>query len=406
MDMPPQSTSDVEDLPSDLLALVCAHLDTSAVAAAAAASKRWRRAFGTAVHALAPRHGLPLQRVPEMFPCLEHLSLERYIGSAITDGLLVAAVAPLRQLHTLSLRSCTAITASALAALAPSLPHLRELDLTGCCRLSSRALTVLPALPALRRLRLDKGELVDDGALAHVARAPGLEALSLRGCARVRGPGLASLASLAGSLSSLNLAGLVHLAPQHLAPLAALTRLEQLVLDRCSGLAGDGGLPALAGPLQRLTLLSLSECEVGDAALPAAARMAALRRLAADFCRHVSDAGVAALSPLRCLEALSLRGCERVRGEGMAALAAGGAGASLTALNLSWSPRLSLAGMEAVARLTALRELHLPWCGVNDRQVAALSSLTELQALSLASTPDLTAAGLLALVRGCRELTR
>lgn len=62
------------------------------------------------------------------------------------------------------------------------------------------------------------------------------------------------------ALKKLNMSGLAQLEDEFLQPLAGLPRLRELVLDRCSGLTGEG-----LGELERapaLRVLSLLECQV------------------------------------------------------------------------------------------------------------------------------------------------
>ena len=230
---------DVVDLPDELVALICTHLDVVSLSACLLVSQRWRQAFRRGVRRLVPKHSL-LPKLPQRFPNLEDLSLERSIGSALTDATLATTLLPLTRLTRLSLRACSALTAAGAACLA-QLAHLQDLDLTGCKRLSGRGLAALPAIPRLRRLQLDKCELLSDTALEHFACLTTLEELSLRGCTRVCGPGLASL-SHHSRLAALNLAGLPELGDDALAPLACLAGLQHLVLDRWTGSGRGGGV--------------------------------------------------------------------------------------------------------------------------------------------------------------------
>ena len=181
----------------------------------------------------------------------------------------------------------------------------------------------LPLLGTLRHVSLKGCEGVTDDGVARLAALPRLERLSLRNCIKLTDVGLAKLAGLAGRelpqlwapagpaggagspppvpllRSPIARGGLLGPAaaaggaapPQRRAPPLASLDLAGCVLLTERGFAAMAS--GLGGSLTELLIGGCSRVStVGDAALEALARCAALRRLDLSGCTHISDEGV------------------------------------------------------------------------------------------------------------------
>ncbi|KAI7839637.1 hypothetical protein COHA_006636 [Chlorella ohadii] len=114
--------------------------------------------------------------------------------------------------------------------LASRFPSLHSLDLSNCC------MGVDFTTPRMLRLQ----SLLCNEHLAELAGLGRLEQLSLRGCSRLTGAGLAQLGCLRRSLTMLNLSNCTGLTDDCLAALAAaLPQLATLNLQGCSGLGDE-----------------------------------------------------------------------------------------------------------------------------------------------------------------------
>ena len=205
-------------------------------------------------------------------------------------------------------------------------------------------------LPRLKNLQLLFTSMTDQGADC-LAGMTGLEALDLRGCAR--------------------------LDDRALVPIEKLTRLSNLKLQTPG--VTDAGIDHLL-PLRGLTTLALEQAALGPAGLKKLAGLAKLEDLSFLECQTLSDEAVACLAPLAALKRLSLRGTP-IDGSGLAHLRTAG----LEKLDLSQTNTGDKA-LESLARASALKWLNL-WCTqVGDGGLKHLAGLPKLAWLNLENT--------------------
>ncbi len=96
--------------------------------------------------------------------------------------------------------------------------------------------------------------------LASLAQLPALRCLDLQNCHKLGGAGLAALAASAEHLAQLSLKGCAQLGDPDVATLAGAGALTSLNLQGCSGVGG-ACFEVLGMALQRLELLSLDRWE-------------------------------------------------------------------------------------------------------------------------------------------------
>jgi Leucine-rich repeat (LRR) protein len=176
-----------------------------------------------------------------------------------------------------------------------------------------------------------------------------------------KGKELSDLTPLAG-LTALQELSLDRTSVSDLAPLAGLTALQELSLDRTS----VSDLVPLAG-LMALQELSLSDTSVSD--LAPLAGLTALQQL------WLSGTSVSDLAPLAGLTALQKLSLSDTSVSDLAPLA------GLTALQKLWLRGTSVSDLAPLAGLAALQELWLSGTSVSD--LAPLAGLTTLQELFL-----------------------
>lgn len=179
-------------------------------------------------------------------------------------------------------------------------PSLHSLDLSNCC------MGVDFTTPRMLRLQ----SLLCNEHLGELAGLSRLEQLSLRGCSRLTGAGLAQLGCLRRSLTMLNLSNCTGLTDDCLAALAAaLPQLATLNLQGCSGL-GDEAISHLVNmPHLRHILLPGG---VTDGSMFMLAEMPALERVALRGCRHVSTAGIYVLLQRPGLKRVVISKCPQI----------------------------------------------------------------------------------------------
>lgn len=212
-------------------------------------------------------------------------------------------------------------------------------------------LALVAKLPGLERLILHGCPITDDG-LVHLAGLTRLKELNLADCP-ITDAGLSSLSGLA-NLEVLNLASSFGDSPQikghGLAALAALTKLQVLVLDK--NLVDDAGLSALQN-LKGLRELYLEQTRVLGPGLANLRGLSKLKVLSLNETK-IADAGLENLREVTSLEVLNLRGA-LVRGEGIKSLHGL---KNLTTLHLGGTP-LSDAGLANLTGLSGLKRVAL-----------------------------------------------
>jgi hypothetical protein len=353
----------------------------------------------------------------------------------------LAHLARIPSLRELRLPAGPRITDAGLAALACGLPSLRVLSVPWWGAWGNRndaTLASLAKFRALEELDLTGSAGSRDAEWAErIAEVVTLRRLSLDHCRLVRGGWLAPLARLP-ALGELSLAGVED---ADLAPLAASPALRTLRISRSPALT-DAGLEPV-GSLGGLTSLELDGCG-GVASLAPLAPLHRLERLVLRGGTALTDEGLAAVAGLKALTSLDLSGCRSVTDAGVAHLVGLPrlAELDLGGRHLGGSLRLEPvpiadAGLAQIARIASLRRLNLSgfhaeeWgCRTvqqgpivldfptrfTDEGLRALARLPTLESLSIATSREITEAGLAWLgqvrtlvdldVRGCPGLTR
>ena len=150
-------------------------------------------------------------------------------------------------------------------------------------------------------------------------------------------------------------------------------------------------LAAMAPALTALTLASSSV--LGPRPAARLASLTALRELAVlddDGCGGLGPEEAASIAGLRHLRHLRLLHQERLGCRGAALLSALSA---VTELDVRGADLATLAVVECLATLRALRKLDISWNGLDAAMVAGLAPLTALRELQLRESPALGAAG-------------
>jgi hypothetical protein len=209
--------------------------------------------------------------------------------------------------------------------------------------LTARGLAALRAMPALRAVALDGCGGVAAGALlGQGLLPPGLRALALRGQAfsNMFAGGVLERPVCAGTLVSLDLSGCADLADRELRKVAGfLPGLQELTLTGCAAVTDSGlsGLTLLAG----LRVLSAGGTRAAGAFAEPLAALTGLTALSLRGCGALAEAGVRAHLPLLVgLQELDLSECRGVTDAGVIALAS-----SLTSLGL-----LNVQGCKGITR--------------------------------------------------------
>ena len=150
-------------------------------------------------------------------------------------------------------------------------------------------------------------------------------------------------------------------------------------------------LAAMAPALTALTLASSSA--LGPRPAACLASLTALRELAVlddDGCGGLGPEEAASIAGLRHLRHLRLLHQERLGCRGAALLSALSA---VTELDVRGADLATLAVVECLATLRALRKLDISWNGLDAAMVAGLAPLSALRELQLRESPALGAAG-------------
>jgi Leucine-rich repeat (LRR) protein len=227
----------------------------------------------------------------------------------------------------------------------------------------------LTRCPQLRRLSVDRGNFLDDAALASLAGCPNLQHLSLTACRSVTGSRLGELSSLRS----------LHL---------GATGVRADTLRRSE-------------PMKSLERLVLSSTDYSGAVLASLPAMPALRSLWIHS-SNATDGGLVCLERMPALERLDLRGCRQLTGGSLSRLA------SPARLRLLWfTPHVPRdealsSGLQPCVGLTELRLSAFP-TGFGEAALNFLSGLTELRLLYLAGSDRLTGE-FLARLRGATHL--
>ncbi len=273
---------------------------------------------------------------------LPHLEVLYLRGHALTDA---------NAIHLRGLKSLQTLLLSEQPLSDAGLVHIRDLNQLQVLAINSTKLTdatiaQLRSLKNLRELDLSWTHVTDAGLKQLEDELPQLESLYLRG----RHLSDAGLVHLRGfkRLKTLYLSG-QPVTNAGLAEVVSLKQLESLGLS--STQVTDAGLGSLA-PLKNLHFLNLDQTSVTDAGLAHLQKLPQLQTLTL-VATHVSDKGLAALQGVKRLHVLVLKGATQI---GDAAIPAIARLRGLTEINLSGT-RVTTAG---VATLKA----SLPQCQI------------------------------------------
>jgi len=274
--------------------------------------------------------------------------------------------------------------------------HLTGLDSLVLARteISGRGLKALSRLGRLRYLGLGSTSIGDEG-LAHLPQCPSLAFIRLHGT-QITDRGLATLSQLQG-LEGLQL-GQTKISNDGLQHLSALKGMRHLMFDRSNAIT-DEGLVHLSS-LTALEYLNLSGLPITDRGLRFLESLTALKMLFLSGTK-VTDAGLVHLKPLLGLESLHLP--RNIGVEGWAVLAGHPAlrfmeapsnahlalAVSFPALRrLEIGGECTDAGMDHVAQMPQLQEIHFTYSSAAHDGLAKLARLRE-QGKRNPNDPDL-----------------
>eukprot|EP00192_Tetraselmis_astigmatica_P002965 CAMPEP_0117664734 /NCGR_PEP_ID=MMETSP0804-20121206/9394_1 /TAXON_ID=1074897 /ORGANISM="Tetraselmis astigmatica, Strain CCMP880" /LENGTH=538 /DNA_ID=CAMNT_0005472019 /DNA_START=716 /DNA_END=2331 /DNA_ORIENTATION=+ len=418
-------------LPAEVLLQVFAFLEGSvegyrAAGAARLACRNWGALLTPARLSIYPRCNGPIACLgaswKALFPRLQTLNLSRCCNAS--DSVL-AGLAPLTSLTSLSIGGSELITALGVASLrvfggnltsldlsdcrrvgdsaAKELQHLTcltDLNLSGCRALCDTGVRSLRSLQRLRCLWLGMCYKLTDDAVAELQALPAVEELQLSFCRRISDNGLQQLKAL----KRLRVLDISACQIQADGLRALPSKLERLTMWQCSTM-DDTGISALACSSSLLSL-NCSSCAITDAGLAVLGQFLRLHTLNLSVCNSITDAGLASLKHLELrsfgvpycnvtdqglrslvdahsatLASLSIRGCPAVEDSTVAILAE--KGPNLTDLNLASCGAITDVGIASLHGLSQLTALNLQYCDrVTDEAiaglVAALPSLVQL----------------------------
>jgi Leucine-rich repeat (LRR) protein len=219
---------------------------------------------------------------------------------------------------------------------------------------------------------------VTDEGIAHVVRCKNLRVLSAGGLG-LSDRALESIGQLT-ALEELNLDG-NKITGEGLRHLAGLKKLRRLNLDYNP--VRPDTLAALT-PLPNLMYLWLHSLPGDDRLLELCSKLADLEELRlSDNTAEVTDRGIAHLTRLKHLKNMSLRGAKGVSDVGLAQLASF---PGLQELSLHELRSVTPRGVDVIGRLTELRRLEIAFVPMDDKNIASLAALKNLEHLMIWGT--------------------
>lgn len=284
------------------------------------------------------------------------------------------------------LSGCTALTETSVLYVADiAAESLVELNLAMCAGVSNRAIARLAeCCTRIERINVGWCPLVRDAAITRLAEcaAAGLRVLKLSECTGVSDAALVALA-------------------------AHCPGLRDLVVDWCPLVSGEA-LRAVAESCRELTCLSTRFCErVTSASIVAVARGCAfLESLRVAGCRAVDENALAELAEhCHWLRVLDVSGCGRVTDDAVATVVS--SCTLLESLALSGCVRITDRALRAVAtHCRALRELDVDSCtALSDASLlAVIGGCARLRDVHISHLPNVTLRVIKALARSCPQL--
>lgn len=331
----------------------------------------WLRGIKAEVHLLLPNGQwlVPGQIQEPLPPEFEIGKLVLRENVAVTDAGLKAHLAGFDGLRHLDVAACPKVTDDATALLV-KLPKLKWLAVGWQPGVTHRTFSELAGHPELRTVVVGHIKLTD-AAFAGFAAAPKLYQLNVNpGPDRtsVTAKGLAEL-QRSTSLHHLAIAN-TEITPGHLRAIGGIACLGGLELNQ--NRVPVEGFEAIAG-LKNLTLLWLSETNVGDAHVRKLPPLATVKELSLKLCL-VSDDGLAALEKWPALTTLTLQRTE-VKGDGLTHLARC---PKLEHVHLDGNP-VSSAGLVALAASPTVRTLRIEGTPMTDAAADALATMPNLE---------------------------
>jgi hypothetical protein len=258
-------------------------------------------------------------------------------------------------------------------------------------------LAALSACPSLRLLRVRWASgVVTDEEVAHLARLPHLEAVSLTGNIRVTDAGLTVLREMP-ELKHLALKDCDDLTGAFLEDVQAFPDLCSLSITYSRFTFGDAHLKAIR-PLENLVHLELDETDgLTDRGLSQIAQLPRLEELDLGMCPRVTKTGIKHLAGMAKLRRLSLV----FRWPGPLGLEQLADAEELTQLEVNGlvdAPKIA-----SISRLSRLRVLYVHL--VSDEDLSALARMQNLVELAVFMPKDVTDRGVAAIVK-MRRLRR
>ncbi|KAL1480805.1 hypothetical protein MTO96_050733 [Rhipicephalus appendiculatus] len=279
-------------------------------------------------------------------------SLDLSMCLSVTD-LGLQHVGRMASLKKLSLVSCEDLTGLTIHHLAAGRFSLSSLDLAYCNHMDDDAIANIArgsGLVTLSALNITACPITDVGLSVLAQKLTDLRTLNISECDLVTKDGIAVVASHLRNLRAIHMRycmGLTNVALKHL---SRISSLEVVILKSCSKLRSkamayiapgktpsnimeldvsftainDVGARHIAQGMQKLRILNLSGCMVGDKGMTRIARsLSSLSTLKIARCQEISDNGIKAIAcNLKNLKAIDIKGCPRTTSAGRRCLIA------------------------------------------------------------------------------------
>lgn len=283
---------------------------------------------------------------------LQLSSLDLSMCLSVTDSGL-QHVGRMTSLKKLSLISCEDLTGLSIHHLAVGRFSLSSLDIAYCNHIDDDAITNISrgsGLAMLRELNVTACPITDVGLSVLAQTLTELRMLNISECDLVTKEGIAVMSSHLRSLRAIHMRycmGLTNVALKHL---SRISTLEVVILKSCSKLRSkamaymapgntqsniveldvsftainDVGARYIAQGMQKLRILNVSGCMVGDKGMARIARsLGSLSTLKIARCQEISDNGIKAIAcNLKNLKAIDIKGCPRTTSAGRRCLIA------------------------------------------------------------------------------------
>ncbi|MDR3624577.1 MAG: hypothetical protein P4L16_05510 [Chlamydiales bacterium] len=226
-------------------------------------------------------------------------------------------------------------TANNFESLLKTESRLTHLSLKGCQWVTSNHLAKLEQFPHIQYLDLSESSVTDD-ALRYVGLLTNLTRLYLRSCSKLKGEGIAQLATLS-KLEHLDISGCVHLEDKHFVTSKSWISLLYLNLANCAKLTGQ--CLEYLGPCDTLSHLDLSFYNLNGDFLRCLNKFPCLHSLKLLSCIHITPENLIYLEPLEYLRELYLAEASRI---------------SEHNLILPYLPRLQYINLSHIREITAI----------------------------------------------------